>query len=80
MADAVLAARQRQTEAGRRALAAKFPTPEAKTEFYRALARKSAEGRLILSSDEAMALGQAYQVLARIVGRIRTADRPLDVA
>ena len=66
-----LTVRQRQTLAARQALAARFPTPEERTEHYRALGRRSAEQRVVLSGDEATALADAYALLARIVERTR---------
>lgn len=76
MSDIALTPRQRQTLPGRQALAAKFSTPEAKSEHYRALARRSNEGRLVLSGDEADALVGAYRLLGEIAGRV-TARPPI---
>ena len=74
-----LTLRQRQTLPGRRALAEQFPTLEARTEHYRALGRRSAERRLVLSGDEASALADAYSLLGRIAERVRvSAERPRD--
>ncbi len=47
-----LTARQRQTLAARQAFADRFTSPEERTEHYRALGRKSAARRLVLSRDE----------------------------
>ena len=74
MSDNALTPRQRQTLAGRQALAAKFSTPEEKSEHYRRLARRSNEGRLVLSGDEADALSRAYRLLGEIVGRASCAE------
>ena len=67
----ILTPRHHQTLAGRRALAEQFPTPEARTEHYRALGRRSAERRVVLSGDEATALADAYSLLGRIAERVR---------
>ena len=66
-----LTLRQRQTVPGRRALAGQFSSPEARTEHYRALGRRSAERRITLSGDEAAALVDAYALLSRIAQRAR---------
>jgi hypothetical protein len=70
-----LSARQRQTHAAREALAARFSSPEERSEFYRALGRTSAARRVVLSRDEVAAalppLAEAYALLARIVARAR---------
>ena len=66
-----LTLRQRRTLPGRRALAEQFPNPEAQTEHYRALGRRSAERRFVLSGDEAAALVDAYALLGRIAERAR---------
>ena len=71
---------QRRTLAARQAFAAKFETPEQKSEHYRQLARRSNDGRIVLSGDEAAALGDAYALLAKIVARNRQPDRPLGAA
>ncbi len=67
----LLTARHQQTRAGRQALAAQFSSPEARTEHYRALGRRSAERRFVLSGDEAEALVGAYSLLSRIAERAR---------
>ena len=63
---------RKRTAAARRALAARFVTPEAKTEFYRELGRKSAMGRVVLSAEDAAALGNAYALLGRIASKLPT--------
>ena len=65
-----LTARQRQTLNGRQALADRFPTPEARTQHYRELGRRSAERRVVLSGDEAAALRDAYRLLRTIADRL----------
>lgn len=65
-----ITARQRQTLNGRLALADRFPTPEARTQHYRELGRRSAERRVVLSGDEAAALRAAYRLLGEIAARI----------
>lgn len=74
MSDVALTPRQRQTQAGRQALAAKFSSPEEKSEHYRALAAKANAGRVVLSGDEAEALGNAYKLLGNIVARAARAS------
>jgi hypothetical protein len=66
------AARQRQTLAARQALASRFTTPEERSEHYRALGRKSAADRLVLSGDARAALVEAYALLGRVVGQERS--------
>jgi hypothetical protein len=60
---------QRRTFPARQALAAKFATPEAKSEHFRRLARRSHERRLTLSGEEAAAVLGAYELLRRIAER-----------
>lgn len=74
MSDVTLTPRQRQTLAGRQALAAKFETPEQKSEHYRHMAERSNAGRVVLSGDEASAIADAYSLLGKIVGRTRGAE------
>ena len=62
----LLNAHQRQTLNGRQALADRFPTPEARTQHYRELGRRSAERRVVLSGDEAEALRDTYRLLRTI--------------
>ncbi len=61
-----------------------FPTPEAKTDFYRELARRANDGRIVLSRDDAEALVSAYELLQRIAHRARgepvPGDEPPDAA
>jgi len=77
-----LTARQRQTLNGRQALAEQFPSTEARTEHYRALGRRSAERRFVLSGDEAAALVDAYSLLSRIAerARVKLGDLPNEAA
>ena len=65
---------QRRTLPAREALAGKFRNPEAKSEYYRALAAKANARRVVLSGDEADALAGAYRLLGEIVGRARRAS------
>jgi hypothetical protein len=57
---------QRRTMRAREALAAKFATPEAKSDHYRRIGAFGNEGRLVLSGDEAAALANAYHLLGAI--------------
>ncbi len=67
----VLTDRQRQTLPARQALNAKFETPQQRSDHFRELGRKSAEGRILLSADESAALVSAYDLLTRIAERAR---------
>lgn len=53
----------------RAALAAKFQTPEELTAYYARAGRKGNEQRIVLSAEEKVALGAAYELLARIISR-----------
>lgn len=66
-----LTERQLRTLPARQARAAKFASPQEKSEHYRELARKSHEGRVTLSGDEAAAVVEAYALLGRIAERAR---------
>jgi hypothetical protein len=65
---------QRRTLPARQALAAKFSSPEEKSEHFRALARRSHAGRVVLSAGEAAELAQVSDVLRRLVERDQRAD------
>jgi hypothetical protein len=74
----VLSPAQRGTLPARQALAAKFSSPEEKTEHYRQMAEKANAGRVVLSGAEAEslaehteALGEAYALLSKIAARAR---------
>jgi hypothetical protein len=67
MADDDLTARQLQTLPGRRAFTERFSNSEEKSEYFSAIGKRGAEGRLILSSDERAALLSAYSLLATLV-------------
>jgi hypothetical protein len=58
-----------RTRAATEAQLARFKTPGERTEYFRALGQKSAEGRLMLSADDRQALGQAYTLLSKIAQR-----------
>jgi hypothetical protein len=51
-------------------LASKFPTPEAKREFYREIGERGNAGRVVLRADEAAALRDAYRLLRTIADRL----------
>lgn len=70
--------RRRQTANARQALAAKFPTPEARSAHYSAAGRRGNERRLVLSGDDVVALADAYRTLERIAKKYSIADRSLD--
>jgi hypothetical protein len=84
-----LTARQQRTFAARQAFANRFSTPEEKRDYFRALGQKSAEGRFVLSGEEAAALkeasatlGEAYAFLRRIAERAKndSKDQPAESA
>jgi hypothetical protein len=66
--------RQAQAARARRAFLTKFSSPEAKTEYFRELARRSHERRLTLRADETAALAHAVQLLTAIVARAQSGD------
>jgi hypothetical protein len=68
--DTVLSPAQRRTLPARKALAAKFSSPEAKREYYREIGERGNAGRLVLRADEAEALRDAYRLLAKIADRL----------
>lgn len=70
MSDVTLTTRQRQTLPGRQALAAKFPTPEAKSQHYRQIGERGNAGRVVLRADEAQAVASAYALLGQIVAKL----------
>jgi hypothetical protein len=65
-----------QLTKARQVFADSFPTPEAKSEHYLTLGRRSAEGRVVLSADEASTLGEAYALLSRIAARGKIPTSP----
>ena len=68
---------QRRTLPGRQAHAAKFASTAEKTEYFRDLARRSHERRVVLSGDEAAAVLAAYTLLRSIAERAhRSTDSP----
>ncbi len=68
--DTVLSPAQRRTLPARKALAAKFSSPEAKREYYREIGERGNAGRLVLRADEAEALRDAYRLLRTIADRL----------
>jgi hypothetical protein len=62
---------QRRTLPARQALEAKFASTAEKTEYFRDLARRSHERRLILSGDDATAVLTAYTLLRSIAERVQ---------
>jgi hypothetical protein len=66
----VLSPAQRRTLPAREAFARKFPSPEAKSEHFRAMAERANAGRIVLSGDEASALRDAYRLLRTIADRL----------
>lgn len=61
---------QKRTLPARRALAAKFSTPESRSEHYRQLAAKANAGRVTLSADEAEAVATALRLLGTISAKL----------
>jgi hypothetical protein len=62
-----------ETRTGRRRqydpLAAKLPTPEDRRRHFAEMGRRSAAGRVVLTTDEAAALSEAYRLLGKIAER-----------
>ncbi len=73
MPDSTVSPQQKRTERGRSTFLDRFATPEERTEYFRALGKRSAEGRIMLSRDEAAALATAYRLLGTIAARARVA-------
>jgi hypothetical protein len=67
---------QRRTLPARQALTAKFASTAEKTEYFRDLARRSHERRLVLSGDEAEAVVAAYTLLRQIAERAQSTTGP----
>ena len=67
---------QRRTLPARQALAAKFASTAEKTEYFRELAQRSHERRLVLSGDDAAALLAAYTLLRQIAERDQATTGP----
>lgn len=55
--------------AGQAGLAARFASPEEKSQYFSELAKRGNAHRLVLSGDERQALTAAYALLQRIAGR-----------
>jgi hypothetical protein len=70
MPDTVLSPAQRRTLPAREALAQKFPSLEAKSEFYREIGERGNAGRVVLRAEEAAALKDAYRLLRTIADRL----------
>jgi hypothetical protein len=68
--------RQRQTLAARQAFANRFTSPEEREAYYRNLGQRSAEGRIILTGEQADALRQAYAFLRTIAPKLETTAQP----
>ncbi len=66
----VLSPGGRRTQAAREAFARKFPTPEARSEFYRQIGERGNAGRVVLRAEEAAALRDAYRLLRTIADRL----------
>ncbi len=66
----VLSPAQRRTLPAREAFARKFPSPEAKSEHFRAMAERANAGRVVLSGEQARALQDAYRLLRTIADRL----------
>lgn len=61
---------QARTLPARRALAATFATPEARSAHYRQMAAKANAGRVTLSADEAVAVATALRLLGSIASKL----------
>jgi hypothetical protein len=66
--------RRRQTANGRKALAAKFPTSEARRIHLSRAGRIGNERRRVLSGDEVAAFGSALRALEAIAKKHRILD------
>ena len=69
---------QERTLPARRALAAKFTTPEEKSAHYRELAERSHAHRL--TAEDAERVAAAYRLLSEIAHKLPTASEPDDDA
>ena len=80
--DATLSPAQRRTLPARKALAAKFSSPEEKRDYYREIGERGNAGRVVLRADEAAALVDAYSLLSRIAerARVKLGDAPNEAA
>ena len=74
-----LASRQRQTANGRRAFLDKFPSPEARSEHFRNLARRAAGSRVVLSAADAAVLITAHELIGRVADKARCAKADEEV-
>ena len=72
--DATLSPAQRRTLPARKALVAKFSSPEAKREYYREIGERGNAGRVVLRAEEAAALRDAYALLRTIAERLPEAS------
>jgi hypothetical protein len=70
MPEVTLSPNQRRTRRAREVFAAKFPTPEARSEHYRQMAEKANAGRVVLRAEDAEALRDAYALLTKIADRL----------
>ena len=63
MSDVAPSPRQQQAARARRTFLDKFPTPEARSQYFRDLSQRSAERRLTLSGEEAEAVSYTHLTL-----------------
>ena len=70
MPEAMLSPNQRRTQRAREVFAAQFPTPEARSEHYRAIGERGNTGRVVLRAEDAAALREAYALLRTIAERL----------
>jgi hypothetical protein len=75
MSGAILSPNQRRTLRARVALAAKFPTPEARSQHYRELAARANAGRVTLTAAEAAAVADALRLLSSIASKFEAVQR-----
>lgn len=68
-----------RTAPARATFASKFSSPEAKSEYYRALSARSHAGRLQLSGEDAAALRAACSILARLAQKYQLDVHPVVV-
>ena len=74
MSDETLTAGQRRTAKAREVFAQRFASPEEKSRYFAQLSERAAaqrRGGIVLSADEAAAVGEAFKLLAKVAQRVR---------
>lgn len=70
MTSAELGRRKQQTERARETFASRFATPEEKSTYYSQIGKQAAKNRVVISPDDAAAIGQAFRLLRRVAERV----------